>query len=209
MPRFPSARSLPLIMAWLAISAAAAVSPLQSPDPAAAADPSPPQTANLTAEQTTATTVLGGSGALQPMTAAAAVIDRVANRVTEDVYFVDVDRGHDDVLKPMKNKRKKKPMSKHKKKKQSFKDKLIPLLIIPFAIQTMLIPMFIMNLKLLAIKAMTIGKFAILLIAFNMIRSWSQNAHSTSVSGSAGNSMLMAQNYGYNGGPELGALFNG
>lgn len=77
-------------------------------------------------------------------------------------------------------------MSKHKKKKQSFKDKLLPLLIIPFAIQTMLIPMFIMNLNILALKAMAIGKFAILLIVFNMIRSWSQNSHSSSISGSAG-----------------------
>lgn len=91
-----------------------------------------------------------------------------------------VDRGHKK--KPVMHK-KKKPMGKHKKKKQTFKDKLLPLLLIPFVIQTMLIPMFIMNLKLFAMKAMVIGKIAILLIAFNMIRSWSQNSHSTSVRG--------------------------
>uniref|UniRef100_A0A2S2RB90 Uncharacterized protein n=1 Tax=Sipha flava TaxID=143950 RepID=A0A2S2RB90_9HEMI len=108
---------------------------------------------------------------------------------------------------PVKNTKKKKPLGKHKKKKQTFKDKLLPLLLIPFVIQTMIIPFFIMNLKLLAMKAMAVGKFAILLIAFNMFRSWQQNAHSTSISGSSG--ALMAQNYGYTGVPEFGALFNG
>lgn len=90
--------------------------------------------------------------------------------------------GHSGHSKPIKPK-KKKPMGKHKKKKQSFKDKLLPLLLIPFVIQTMLIPMFIMNLKMLAMKAMAVGKFAILLILFNMFRSWQQNAHSTSIRG--------------------------
>lgn len=99
------------------------------------------------------------------------------------VEVAQKDKGGHHGPKPVKQK-KKKPMSKHKKKKQTFKDKLLPLLLIPFVIQTMLIPMFIMNLKLLAMKAMTIGKFAILLIAFNMIRSWSQNAHSTTIGGS-------------------------
>lgn len=93
---------------------------------------------------------------------------------------MDFTKGHK--IKPMKIK-KKKPMGKHKKKKQTFKDKLLPLLLIPFVIQTMLIPLFITNLKMLALKAMTIGKFAILLIIFNMYKSWSQNAHSYSVHG--------------------------
>jgi len=93
---------------------------------------------------------------------------------------VDSEKGH---VKPIK---KKKPLGKHKKKKHSFKDKFLPLLLIPFVIQTMLIPFFIMKLKLLALKAMAVGKFAILLIAFNMMRNWSQNAHSTSIRGSSG-----------------------
>lgn len=105
--------------------------------------------------------------------------------LTEKLYYIVItavaNRGHKK--KPMKHK-KKKPMGKHKKKKQTFKDKLMPLLLIPFVIQTMLIPMFIMNLKMFALKAMAIGKIAILLIVFNMIRSWSQNSHSTSISGS-------------------------
>lgn len=88
--------------------------------------------------------------------------------------------------KPVKKIKKKKPLGKHKKKKQTFKDKLLPLLLIPFVIQTMLIPFFIMNLKFLALKAMAIGKFAILLISFNMFRSWQQNAHSTSITGTPG-----------------------
>lgn len=92
---------------------------------------------------------------------------------------VDSEKGH----KPIK---KKKPLGKHKKKKNSFKNKFLPLLLIPFVIQTMLIPFFIMKLKLLALKAMAVGKFAILLIIFNMMRNWSQNAHSTSIRGSTG-----------------------
>lgn len=97
------------------------------------------------------------------------------------IAAVDTNKGHDH--KPHNKNKKKKPLGKHKKKKQTFKDKLLPLLLIPFVIQTMLIPMFIMNLKFLALKAMAVGKFAILLIIFNMMRSWSQNAHSTSIRG--------------------------
>lgn len=103
----------------------------------------------------------------------------------ESVFFfitVDSEKGH-NIHKPIK---KKKPLGKHKKKKNSFKNKFLPLLLIPFVIQTMLIPFFIMKLKLLALKAMAVGKFAILLIIFNMMRNWSQNAHSTSIRGSTG-----------------------
>ncbi|XP_026818260.1 uncharacterized protein LOC113557133 [Rhopalosiphum maidis] len=121
----------------------------------------------------------------------------------KDTFLVDSEKGH---IKPLK---KKKPLGKHKKKKHSFKEKFLPLLLIPFIIQTMLIPFFIMKLKLLALKAMAVGKFAILLIVFNMMRNWSQNAHSTSIRGSTGDSLLMAQNYGFNGVPEFGAIFNG
>lgn len=123
----------------------------------------------------------------------------------KDIALVDSEKGH-NIHKPLK---KKKPLGKHKKKKNSFKNKFLPLLLIPFVIQTMLIPFFIMKLKLLALKAMAVGKFAILLIIFNMMRNWSQNAHSTSIRGSTGDSLLMAQNYGYNGVPEFGAIFNG
>ncbi|XP_060844451.1 uncharacterized protein LOC132924268 [Rhopalosiphum padi] len=130
--------------------------------------------------------------------------DVVANAyAVKDTSLVDSEKGH---IKPLK---KKKPLGKHKKKKHSFKEKFLPLLLIPFVIQTMLIPFFIMKLKLLALKAMAVGKFAILLIAFNMMRNWSQNAHSTSIRGSTGDSLLMAQNYGFNGVPEFGAIFNG
>lgn len=128
----------------------------------------------------------------------------VGDYALKDLALVDSEKGH--VHKPIK---KKKPLGKHKKKKNSFKDKFLPLLLIPFVIQTMLIPFFIMKLKLLALKAMAVGKFAILLIAFNMMRNWSQNAHSTSIRGSTGDSLLMAQNYGFNGVPEFGAIFNG
>jgi len=122
----------------------------------------------------------------------------------KETSLVDSEKGH--IHKPLK---KKKPLGKHKKKKHSFKEKFLPLLLIPFVIQTMLIPFFIMKLKLLALKAMAVGKFAILLIVFNMMRNWSQNAHSTSIRGSTGDSLLMAQNYGFNGVPEFGAIFNG
>ncbi|KAL5238216.1 hypothetical protein ACI65C_005626 [Semiaphis heraclei] len=128
----------------------------------------------------------------------------VGDYAVKDTALVDSEKGH--VHKPIK---KKKPLGKHKKKKHSFKDKFLPLLLIPFVIQTMLIPFFIMKLKLLALKAMAVGKFAILLIVFNMMRNWTQNAHSTSIRGSSGDSLLMAQNYGYNGVPEFGAIFNG
>lgn len=105
---------------------------------------------------------------------------------------VDINKGHEH-LQHNKNK-KKKPLGKHKKKKQSFKDKLMPLLLIPFVIQTMLIPLFITNLKLLALKAMAVGKFAIILIVFNMMRSWSQNAHSTSIRGTSGVIITIVKN---------------
>lgn len=51
--------------------------------------------------------------------------------------------------------------------------------------------MFIMNLNVLALKAMAIGKFAILLIVVNMIRSWSQNAQSTTVGGNMGGVIIV------------------
>lgn len=127
----------------------------------------------------------------------------VSDYAAKETSLVNSEKGH---IKPIK---KKKPLGKHKKKKHSFKDKFLPLLLIPFVIQTMLIPFFIMKLKFLALKAMAVGKFAILLIIFNMMRNWSQNAHSTSIRGSTGDSLLMAQNYGFNGVPEFGAIFNG
>lgn len=105
---------------------------------------------------------------------------------------MDSEKGH--VHKPIK---KKKPLGKHKKKKHSFKDKFLPLLLIPFVIQTMLIPFFIMKLKLLALKAMAVGKFAILLIVFNMMRNWTQNAHSTSIRGSSGVIILYCLTFNY------------
>nr|BAH70926.1 ACYPI002813 [Acyrthosiphon pisum] len=64
----------------------------------------------------------------------------VGDYALKDLALVDSEKGH--VHKPIK---KKKPLGKHKKKKNSFKDKFLPLLLIPFVIQTMLIPFFIMN----------------------------------------------------------------
>ncbi|XP_050438416.1 uncharacterized protein LOC126844332 isoform X2 [Adelges cooleyi] len=78
----------------------------------------------------------------------------------------------------MKIKKKRKPMlkGKHKKKKQSFKDKMMPLMMIPVVLQIMTIPMMIMNLKMLAMKAILVGKLAMLLVILNAIRNWSIRA---------------------------------
>ncbi|XP_050529554.1 uncharacterized protein LOC126899065 isoform X2 [Daktulosphaira vitifoliae] len=75
--------------------------------------------------------------------------------------------------------KKKKPqkMTKGKhKKKQTYKDKLLPLLLIPVVIQIMTLPMMIMNLKMMAMKAMLVGKLAMILVVVNFLRNLSLRA---------------------------------
>ncbi|CAH0385042.1 unnamed protein product [Bemisia tabaci] len=104
-------------------------------------------------------------------------------------------------------KKKKKKPKPHKKKK-GFKEKFLPLLLIPFIIQTTLIPMFIMKLKMIAMKAAVLGKLALTLLAFNFIRNYRFGGAQTADEHYS--NRLAEEHYGYSGGaPEIGAWVNG
>ncbi|XP_039298165.1 uncharacterized protein LOC111054667 isoform X2 [Nilaparvata lugens] len=95
-----------------------------------------------------------------------------------------------------------------KKKKDSALKKFLPLLLIPFIIQTKLIPIFLMKLKMIAIKAFLVGKLAVFLVMFNMARSMLIGRQSVHIDTKYSMDHLAKEHYGYDGSPEYGSWVN-
>ncbi|XP_075218070.1 osiris 22 isoform X2 [Lycorma delicatula] len=105
---------------------------------------------------------------------------------------------------------KKKKQKKKLKKKNNPLQKFLPLLLIPFVIQTKIIPLFLFNLKIIAFKALMVGKLAMLLVAFNMFRNMliTNSAHVDHIDTKYSMDHVAHDHYGYNGGPEYGSWVN-
>ncbi|RZF37301.1 hypothetical protein LSTR_LSTR005633 [Laodelphax striatellus] len=95
-----------------------------------------------------------------------------------------------------------------KKKKDSALKKFLPLLLIPFIIQTKLIPLFLMKLKMIAIKAFLIGKLAVFLVMFNMARSMLIGRQAVHIDTKYSMDHIAKEHYGYDGSPEYGSWVN-
>lgn len=88
--------------------------------------------------------------------------------------------------------------------------RILPMMIIPFMIQTSMIPMVLTSLKFMLLKSMVIGKLAILLVALNALRK-SMNGggvYSHNINVGEDHKKLSQMHYGYNGGTEYGAYIN-
>ncbi|KAK5650544.1 hypothetical protein RI129_001573 [Pyrocoelia pectoralis] len=108
--------------------------------------------------------------------------------------------------------RKSKGGKKKKKNKQDLMGKILPFLIIPFMLQTLIIPMILTALKFMLIKSAFIGKIAILIGLLNMISRMKNQGglytHNINIEHDQLNTHLSQQHYGYNGGSEYGAYIN-
>lgn len=87
-----------------------------------------------------------------------------------------------------------------KKKKKDMFEKLLPMFITPYLVQSALIPMLLMSLKFMLIKTFFVGKLALVLIALNAFRTRYDDHNNMD--------KLMVNHYGYNGGEEYGAYVN-
>lgn len=93
-----------------------------------------------------------------------------------------------------------KGLKKKKKKIAKKAKKHLKYLLIPFTIQLALLPFFLKNLFMVAIKALLAGKAALVLIVFNLLR----NAKIENE-----NDKIRIEHYGYSQGEEYGAWING
>ncbi|KAK6634686.1 hypothetical protein RUM43_012088 [Polyplax serrata] len=93
-----------------------------------------------------------------------------------------------------------KGLKKKKKKIAKKAKKHLKYLLIPFTIQLALLPFFLKNLFMVAIKALLAGKAALVLIVFNLLR----NAKIENE-----NDRIRIEHYGYSQGEEYGAWING
>lgn len=90
--------------------------------------------------------------------------------------------------------------------------RIIPLLIIPFMLQTAIIPMMLTMLKIMLIKSAFIGKMAILLGFINMFRVATNHGgvytHNVHLGHEQMPEHLASEHYGYKGDEEYGAYVN-
>ncbi|XP_049845766.1 uncharacterized protein LOC126298475 [Schistocerca gregaria] len=93
-------------------------------------------------------------------------------------------------------------MNDARKKKQDIGD-MWPMLLIPFIIQAVVLPFFLTSLKMMAVKSLFVGKVALLLLLFNVLRNAALQSQDNVYKDN-----LAEAHYGYNGGPEIGAWFN-
>jgi predicted Na+-dependent transporter len=80
--------------------------------------------------------------------------------------------------------------------------KFLPLLLIPVALQFLLLPMVLGTLKMMATKAVIAAKLALLLVIFNAV--WA----ALMPQGVEHNTRVASEQYGYEGAPEYGAYIN-
>ncbi|KAF5301545.1 hypothetical protein FQR65_LT08850 [Abscondita terminalis] len=104
---------------------------------------------------------------------------------------------------------------KKKKHKQDLLSRILPMLIIPFLLQTAIIPMILTALKFMLLKSAFIGKIAILLGIINMVMKKMNHGglytHNLNLGRNpVDEEVLMEEHYGYNGvgGSEYGAYIN-
>ncbi|BES92771.1 Hypothetical protein NTJ_05572 [Nesidiocoris tenuis] len=83
---------------------------------------------------------------------------------------------------------------------------LLPLLLIPLMIQAQLIPMMLFKLKMMALKALMVGKAALIIVLINVLRNAFIGADS--MEEQYEQQSLASSHYGYSGGPEYGAWIN-
>ncbi|KAL3279069.1 hypothetical protein HHI36_016583 [Cryptolaemus montrouzieri] len=103
-----------------------------------------------------------------------------------------------------------------KKKQESLISRLLPLLVMPFMISTMMLPMMLTQLKFMLIKAIFLGKLAIIFATFNILRNMGDStgfySHNIHLKRPAGHVMtdpeLSHAHYGYTGNEEYGAYIN-
>ncbi|XP_014290390.1 chondroitin proteoglycan 1 [Halyomorpha halys] len=94
-----------------------------------------------------------------------------------------------------------------KRRKPSKKDNgMSSLMYIPLMIQAQMIPMMIMQLKFWALKALAIGKLALIILGLNLLRNAVIGYHNDEQQYEQ--ESLASTHYGYNGGPEYGSWVN-
>lgn len=88
--------------------------------------------------------------------------------------------------------------------------RILPMMVIPFMIQTAMIPMALTALKFMLLKSAIIGKLAILLSLLNALRRSQNNGgvYSHNVNIGEDTKKLHQEHYGYYGAPEYGAWIN-
>lgn len=100
------------------------------------------------------------------------------------------------------------------KKQKDLMSRILPMMIIPFMLQTAIIPMMLTMLKFSLLKAAFIGKMAIIVGLINMFRISTNPGgvytHNVNVDGHKGSmhKHLAQTHYGYNGDEEYGAYVN-
>ncbi|KAG8281862.1 uncharacterized protein LOC124362616 [Homalodisca vitripennis] len=94
------------------------------------------------------------------------------------------------------------------KKAKKFLKKFLPFLLIPLIVQAKMIPLFLLKLTLLALKALGVGKLALIIIVINLVYTAMHGAQNADQQQTKEVNLLAAQHYGFNGGPEYGAWFN-
>ncbi|KAF5277384.1 hypothetical protein FQA39_LY06197 [Lamprigera yunnana] len=105
---------------------------------------------------------------------------------------------------------------KKKKHKQDLLSRILPMLIIPFLLQTAIIPIMLTTLKFMLLKSAIIGKIAIILGVINMLsRNFNKGGlytHEVNLKHNQNDEeTLLEQHYGYGGvvgGSEYGAYIN-
>lgn len=93
--------------------------------------------------------------------------------------------------------------------------RILPMMVIPFMVQTAMIPMVLTSLKFMLLKSAIIGKLAILLVALNMLRrsmnSGGVYSHNVNIQREE-DTKLSHEHYGYkpgwSGSVEYGAYVN-
>lgn len=88
--------------------------------------------------------------------------------------------------------------------------KILPMMIVPYMVQSGIIPMMLISLKHMLLKSMLLGKLAIVLWAINTLwrtdSSGSFTSHNINIDDR--NNKLIENHYGYTGGEEYGAYIN-
>ncbi|GLV44237.1 Osiris 22 [Carabus blaptoides fortunei] len=92
--------------------------------------------------------------------------------------------------------------SRERKKQKDMFQRLLPMFIIPYLVQSAILPMILMAMKAMLVKSLLIGKLALILVAINAFRSQMNAAQSHE------STNLVHEHYGFNGNEEFGAYVN-
>ncbi|KAK9884986.1 hypothetical protein WA026_009217 [Henosepilachna vigintioctopunctata] len=103
-----------------------------------------------------------------------------------------------------------------KKREESLLSRFLPLLVMPFMMSTMMLPMALTQLKFMLLQAIFLGKLAIIFATFNILKNmgdksglYSHNVHlRPPVDHVMKHPDLIKEHYGYTGNEEYGAYVN-